>query len=88
MESLIKLADPTFTMSAHATFDEVDTELVLGLLRAVGGVSEEILKSKGKADWEFIGELRTRLDRARSVLVFGDVIDDQDIEDEVEGVEA
>lgn len=77
MESLIKLADPAFSLAPGMRFDEVDKNLVLGLLGAVGGVCNNILRAgiqtgspeigRSQAE-ESVNKLRQRLERAAEVL--------------------
>jgi hypothetical protein len=71
MESLIKLADPDFKMGegpGSVTFADVDKDLVLDLLRAVGGVCNEILKSQKRQEIRAAKVLRRRLDESRKLL--------------------
>jgi hypothetical protein len=71
MESLIKLADPEFKVGigpGSVTFSDVDKDLVLDLLRAVGGVCNEILKSERKQEIRAAKVLRRRLDESRKLL--------------------
>ena len=80
MESLIKLADPDFTIHGGgndgttgkgSAFADVDKDLVLGLLRAVGAVCDGVLKAERRADMDGVRELRRRLARGRGVLEGG-----------------
>lgn len=71
MESLIKLADPDFgagEVQGSMRFSEVDKDLVLDLLRAVGGVCNDILKSERKQESRAVKVLRRRLDESRKLL--------------------
>jgi len=77
MESLIKLADPSFALAPGIRFEEVDKHLVLGLLGAVGGVCNGVLRASvqsgspamGKAQAEqLVYMLRTRLEEATNIL--------------------
>lgn len=77
MESLIKLADPSFSLAPGIRFDEVDKNLVLGLLGAVGGVCNNILTASiqsgspamgKKVAEERVATLRRRLEAAAHVL--------------------
>lgn len=77
MESLIKLADPSFSLAPGIRFDEVDKNLVLGLLGAVGGVCNSILTASiqsgspamgKKVAEETVGRLRQRLEAAAHIL--------------------
>ncbi|KIW95122.1 uncharacterized protein Z519_03706 [Cladophialophora bantiana CBS 173.52] len=71
MESLIKLADPEFRVGegpGSVTFSNVDKDLVLDLLRAVGGVCNEILRSERKHEVRAAKVLRRRLDESRKLL--------------------
>ncbi|KIW31879.1 uncharacterized protein PV07_03468 [Cladophialophora immunda] len=71
MESLIKLADPEFKVGegpGSVTFSSVDKDLVLDLLRAVGGVCNEILRSERKHEVRAAKVLRRRLDESRKLL--------------------
>lgn len=71
MESLIKLADPDFRVGAatgSVTFADTDKDLVLDLLRAVGGVCNQILKSEKKQELRAAKVLRRRLDESRKLL--------------------
>ncbi|RVX70276.1 hypothetical protein B0A52_05609 [Exophiala mesophila] len=71
MESLIKLADPDFgtrEMQGPMRFSEVDKDLVLDLLRAVGGVCNNILKAERKQEVRTVKVLRRRLDESRKLL--------------------
>lgn len=70
MESLIKLANPGFSLAPGIRFSEVDKSLVLELLGAVGGVCDEILTA-GTRGWEaedVVGRMRHRLQGARDIL--------------------
>ncbi|KEF56356.1 uncharacterized protein A1O9_07937 [Exophiala aquamarina CBS 119918] len=71
MESLIKLADPDFQVGGDQgsmTFSDVDKDLVLDLLRAVGGVCNQILQSENKQEVRAVKVLRRRLDESRQLL--------------------
>ncbi|KAJ9607711.1 hypothetical protein H2200_007789 [Cladophialophora chaetospira] len=71
MESLIKLADPEFRVGVgpgSVTFSDVDKDLVLDLLRAVGGVCNEILKTEKRQEVRSAKVLRRRLDESRKLL--------------------
>ena len=71
MESLIKLADPDFQigeMQGSVRFSEIDKDLVLDLLRAVGGVCNQILKSERKQEVRAVKVMRRRLDESRQLL--------------------
>ncbi|KIX08146.1 uncharacterized protein Z518_02802 [Rhinocladiella mackenziei CBS 650.93] len=71
MESLIKLADPNFKApesQGSTIFSEVDKDLVLDLLRAVGGVCNEILKAERKQEVRTAKVMRRRLDESRKLL--------------------
>ena len=69
MESLIKLADPDFKVSGDGNvFADVDKDLVLSLLRAVGGVCNGVLTANGSGEVREVKVLRRRLDEARRVL--------------------
>lgn len=71
MESLIKLADPDFQVGGgqgSMTFSDVDKDLVLDLLRAVGGVCNQILQSENKQELRAVKVLRRRLDESRKLL--------------------
>ncbi|KAK5091182.1 hypothetical protein LTR05_001362 [Lithohypha guttulata] len=77
MESLIKLADPSFTLAPGIRFDEVDKNLVLGLLGAVGGVCNSVLTASIQSGspamgriqaGETVDKLRRRLEAAAHVL--------------------
>ena len=72
MESLIKLADPEFKVAdsqqGPVTFSDVDKDLVLDLLRAVGGVCNQILKCERKQEVRGARVLRRRLDESRKLL--------------------
>lgn len=59
MESLIKLADPSFTLAPGIRFEEVDKNLVLGLLGAVGGVCNDILRASVQSGSPSLGRLQT-----------------------------
>jgi len=72
MESLIKLADPDFKVPSGTTaFADIDKDLVLNLLRAVGSVCDVILKAEKKGEARATKALRRRLEDARSVLEDG-----------------
>jgi hypothetical protein len=71
MESLIKLADPDFMMAGgqgSMTFSDIDKDLVLDLLRAVGGVCSQILKAERQHEVRGARVLRRRLDGSRRLL--------------------
>lgn len=78
MESLIKLADPHFSLTPGTRFADLDKDLVLELLRSVGAVCNSVLladaHSKGNEHLESakaleaVEHLRGRLDGARKVL--------------------
>ena len=71
MESLIKLADPDFKVGVGpgaVTFADKDKDLVLDLLRAVGGVCNEILKTERRQEVRAAKVLRRRLDESRKLL--------------------
>ena len=71
MESLIKLADPEFKVGARLgliRFSDTDKDLVLDLLRAVGGVCNEILKSESRQEVRAVRVLRRQLDESRKLL--------------------
>ncbi|OAP60839.1 hypothetical protein AYL99_05841 [Fonsecaea erecta] len=71
MESLIKLADPEFRVGegpGSVTFSAIDKDLVLDLLRAVGGVCNEILRAERKQELRAAKVLRRRLDESRKLL--------------------
>jgi hypothetical protein len=69
MESLIKLADPDFKLSGESNvFADVDKNLVLSLLRAVGAVCNDVLKGNDEGEVREVKVLRRRLDEARRVL--------------------
>ncbi|EHY55803.1 hypothetical protein ABEF92_000045 [Exophiala dermatitidis] len=75
MESLVKLVDPDFKIGAAqdqgrstVTFSDVDKGLVLDLLRAVGGVCNEILRAERSHEVRAVKVLRRRLDEARNLL--------------------
>ena len=83
MESLIKLADPSFSLAPGMRFDEIDKNLVLGLLGAVGGVCNSILRASVQSGTrtpevgrqqrdEMVGRLRRRLEGAAHVLEGGE----------------
>jgi hypothetical protein len=79
MESLIKLADPDFTVTGNGNvFAQVDKELVLSLLRAVGGVCDGVLKADKVGEVREMKVLRRRLDEARRVLEGGGGEEDED----------
>ena len=91
MESLIKLADPDFTIHSDnggvgtgkgSAFADVDKDLVLGLLRAVGAVCDGVLKAERRADVSGVVELRKRLAMGRGVLE-GSLGDAEQNEDEI-----
>jgi hypothetical protein len=71
MESLVKLVEPDFKVRTAGTgpaFSDVDKDLVLDLLRAVGGVCNEILKAEGRGEIRAVKVLRRRLDESRRLL--------------------
>lgn len=71
MESLVKLSDPDFKIAdgqGFVTFSNVDKGLVLDLLRAVGGVCNEILKAEITHEVRAVKVLRRRLDESRKLL--------------------
>lgn len=71
MESLIKLADPEFKIvdgQGSVTFTDIDKDLVLELLRAVGGVCNQILKAERQHEIHAAKILRRRLDASRTLL--------------------
>ena len=71
MESLIKLANPDFRVGVGpgaVAFSDMDKDLVLGLLRAVGGVCNEILKAEARQEVRAAKVLRRRLDESRKLL--------------------
>ena len=71
MESLIKLAEPDFQVGGDQgsmTFSDVDKDLVLDLLRAVGSVCNQILQSENKQEVRAVKVLRRRLDESRKLL--------------------
>ncbi|KAI1616258.1 hypothetical protein EDD36DRAFT_428787 [Exophiala viscosa] len=71
MESLIKLADPDFSITegqGSETFSHIDKDLVLDLLRAVGGVCDQILKAESQHEVRAVKVLRRRLDESKRVL--------------------
>ncbi|KAL6251338.1 hypothetical protein RBB50_001546 [Rhinocladiella similis] len=71
MESLVKLADPDFTVvdeQRSTTFTDVDKDLVLDLLRAVGGICNQILKAEKRHEVHAAKVLRRRLDASRRLL--------------------
>ncbi|EXJ77806.1 hypothetical protein A1O3_10035 [Capronia epimyces CBS 606.96] len=71
MESLVKLADPDFKIvheKGSATFTDIDKSLVLDLLRAVGGVCNQILKAEMSHEVRAVKVLRRRLDESRQLL--------------------
>jgi len=79
MESLIKLADPTFTLAPGTSFANVDTDLVLGLLRAVGSVVDGVLRAEaghtvtGKEETDRVVQiLRRRVEVATGILEGGE----------------
>lgn len=61
MESLIKLADPAFTLAPGMTFADIDKELVLNLLRAVGSVVDGVLRAEA-------GQTGTNKEEAQRVV--------------------
>ncbi|RMZ77349.1 hypothetical protein DV737_g4412, partial [Chaetothyriales sp. CBS 132003] len=69
MESLIKLADPDFRVQASGVkFADIDKDLVLSLLRAVGGVCDGVLKAERAGRPDEVTALRSQLDWGRRVL--------------------
>lgn len=70
MESLIKLANPDFSLAPGIRFSEVDKHLVLDLLGAVGSVCNEILTAGGRRGHpeEVVESMRGRLEVARDTL--------------------
>ena len=71
MESLIKLTDPEFKVGGRpgsVVFSDIDKDLVLDLLRAVGAVCNEILKAEKKHEVRAAKVLRRRLDESRQLL--------------------
>ncbi|RMZ88664.1 hypothetical protein DV736_g4114, partial [Chaetothyriales sp. CBS 134916] len=69
MESLIKLADPDFRVQASGVkFADIDKDLVLSLLRAVGTVCDGILKAEKAGRPDEVNALRGQLDWGRRVL--------------------
>lgn len=70
MESLIKLANPDFSLAPGIRFSEVDKHLVLDLLGAVGSVCNEILTAGGRRGdpEEVVESMRGRLEVARDTL--------------------
>lgn len=82
MESLIKLADPDFSIFAPSehhnsnaaarkgggAFADIDKDLVLALLREVGSVCSGVLKEERRGEEEAVRRLRGRLEGARVVL--------------------
>ena len=87
MESLIKLVDPSFSLAPGIRFDEIDKNLVLNLLRGVGGVCNSILTAgiqsgspalgRSQAD-EMMRLLRARLAGAADVLEGRDEVLDRE----------
>jgi hypothetical protein len=73
MASLITLADPTFRMPSPlpgqaSAFSDVDKELVIALLRAVGATCSGILTNERQGEHYEAKVARRRLDAARGVL--------------------
>lgn len=71
MESLIKLADPDFSIvegQGSETFSDIDKDLVLDLLRAVGSVCDQILKAESQHETRAAKVLRRRLDESKKIL--------------------
>ncbi|KAK4949769.1 hypothetical protein LTR10_011611 [Elasticomyces elasticus] len=71
MESLIKLADPEFSIAeaqGSETFSHINKDLVLDLLRAVGGVCDQILKAESQHETRAVKVLRRRLDESKKIL--------------------
>ena len=70
MESLIKLADPNFSLAPGIKFEEIDKNLVLQLLGAVGGVCNDILRASGRQSQDDgkVRVLRQRLHDAALTL--------------------
>ncbi|KIW13289.1 hypothetical protein PV08_08477 [Exophiala spinifera] len=71
MESLIKLAHPDFTIAdgqRSTSFADVDKDLVLDLLRAVGGICNQILEAEKQHEMHAAKVLRRRLDASRRLL--------------------
>lgn len=67
----MKLADPDFTVvdeQRSTTFTDVDKDLVLDLLRAVGGICNQILKAEKRHEVHAAKVLRRRLDASRRLL--------------------
>ncbi|RMD39508.1 hypothetical protein DV735_g5622, partial [Chaetothyriales sp. CBS 134920] len=69
MESLIKLADPDFRVQALGVkFADIDKDLVLSLLRAVGTVCDGVLKADKAGRQDHVDALRGQLEWGRRVL--------------------
>jgi hypothetical protein len=73
MASLITLADPTFRMPSPlpgqaSAFSDIDKELVIALLRAVGSTCSGILTNERQGEHYDAKVARRRLDAARGVL--------------------
>lgn len=72
MRSLITLADPRFqlpTMPGQASaFDDVDKELVVALLRAVGATCASVITKKQLGEDSEVKAARLRMEAARNVL--------------------
>ncbi|RMZ84404.1 hypothetical protein DV738_g650, partial [Chaetothyriales sp. CBS 135597] len=69
MESLIKLADPDFRVQALGVkFADIDKDLVLSLLRAVGTVCDGVLKADKAGRQDQVDALRGQLEWGRRVL--------------------
>lgn len=66
ISALITLANPDFKPTG--TFSEVDKDLVISVLRSVGGVCEEINASDSKGEVQESRIWRRRLDTARRIL--------------------
>lgn len=82
MESLIKLADPSFSLRPGSSFAEIDKELVLGLLRAVGGVCDGVLKAERMGQRSIVEGLRGRLREAGGVLAGHSVRQERELREE------
>lgn len=82
MASLITLADPSFTIPAGpGAFADVDKDLVIALLRAVGATCSGILKTDQRGELYESRLSRRKLDAARAVLEGVVGIDDDEEED-------
>lgn len=73
MASLITLADPSFRMPSplpgqSSAFSDMDKELVIALLRAVGATCSGILSNERDGEHYEAKVARRRLDAARGVL--------------------